>query len=124
MSTAIIRTVKSAGASLAGKRTRIPKAAMTLTPAAVQRLQQLVKGPDPKLIRVAVKNKGCAGLSYVLEYAKEKGKFDEEINQDGVTVLIDSKSLFKMLGSEMDYVQDKLSSKFVFNNPNIKESCG
>ncbi|CAG8669641.1 14808_t:CDS:2, partial [Acaulospora colombiana] len=122
MSASAVRTLKNAGASLAGKRSRIQKAAMTLTPAAVYRLQQLVEGPDPKLIRVAIKNKGCAGLSYVLEYAKEKGRFDEEINQDGVTVLIDSKSVFKILGSEMDYVQDKLSSRFVFNNPNIKES--
>ncbi|CAG8440376.1 7605_t:CDS:2 [Ambispora gerdemannii] len=106
------------------KRMRSMKAALTLTPAAVNRLRQLVRDPDPKLIRVAVKNKGCAGLSYVLEYTKNKGKFDEEVTQDGVTVLIDSKSLFKMLGSEMDYVEDKLSSKFVFNNPNVKESCG
>ncbi|RIB18996.1 hypothetical protein C2G38_2183032 [Gigaspora rosea] len=116
-------TAVRAATSLAN-RSRLQKAAMTLTPAAVTKLQEFVKGPEPKLIRVAVKNKGCAGLSYVLEYAKEKGKFDEVINQDGVTVLIESKSLFKMLGSEMDYVEDKLSSKFVFNNPNVKESCG
>ncbi|RIA97243.1 hypothetical protein C1645_796024 [Glomus cerebriforme] len=95
-----------------------------MTPAAVNRLRQLIEGPDPKLIRVAVKNKGCAGQSYVLEYAKVKGKFDEVVNQDGVKVLIDSKSLIKVLGTEMDYVKDKLSSKFVFNNPNVKENCG
>ncbi|RHZ86654.1 hypothetical protein Glove_48g106 [Diversispora epigaea] len=120
----VSNTLKVAGNSLAAKRSRPPRVAMTLTPAAVNRLKQLVQGPDPKLIRVAVKNKGCAGLSYALEYTKEKGKFDEEIRQDGVTVLIDSKSLFKMLGSEMDYVENRLSSKFVFNNPNVKESCG
>ncbi|CAI2175440.1 6011_t:CDS:2 [Funneliformis geosporum] len=113
-------TLKTAG-SLATKRN---KAAMTLTPSAVNQLRQLIDGPEPKLIRVAVKNKGCAGQSYVLEYTKEKKKFDEVVNQDGVTVLIDSKSLFKMLGSEMDFVEDRLSSKFVFNNPNVKESCG
>ncbi|CAH1758088.1 21389_t:CDS:2 [Entrophospora sp. SA101] len=83
------------------------KAALTITPSAVKRLRQLVEGPDPKLIRVAVKNKGCAGLSYDLELTKEKGKFDEVVTQE-----------------EMDYVEDKLSSKFVFNNPNVKESCG
>ncbi|CAG8451078.1 6861_t:CDS:2 [Ambispora leptoticha] len=116
--------IKLSATATAQKRMRPIKAAMTLTPSAVNRLRQLVQGPDPKLIRVAVKNKGCAGLSYVLEYTKDKGKFDEEVTQDGVTVLIDSKSLFKMLGSEMDYVEDKLSSKFVFKNPNIKESCG
>ncbi|CAG8496579.1 14843_t:CDS:2 [Funneliformis caledonium] len=110
-------TLKMAG-SLGAKR---KKAAMTLTPSAVNRLRQLIDGPEPKLIRVAVKNKGCAGQSYVLEYTKEKKKFDEVVSQD---VLIDSKSLFKMIGSEMDFVEDRLSSKFVFNNPNVKESCG
>ncbi|CAH1762807.1 20604_t:CDS:2 [Entrophospora sp. SA101] len=105
------------------KKPHIQKAVMTITPPAIKRLRQLLEGPDPKMNRVAVKNKGCAGLSYALEYAKEKGKFDEVVTQN-VTVLIDSKSLFKMLGSEMDYLEDKLSSKFVFNNPNVKESCG
>ncbi|CAG8637685.1 13501_t:CDS:2 [Rhizophagus irregularis] len=94
------------------------------TPSAVNRLRQLVEGPDPKLIRVAVKNKGCAGQSYVLEYTKEKGQHDEIVKQDGVTVLVEHKSLFKLIGSEMDYVKDRLSSKFVFNNPNVKENCG
>ncbi|PKY49712.1 hypothetical protein RhiirA4_323512 [Rhizophagus irregularis] len=108
----------------ASRKGRVQKAAMTLTPSAVNRLRQLVEGPDPKLIRVAVKNKGCAGQSYVLEYAKEKGQHDEIVKQDGVTVLVEHKSLFKLIGSEMDYVKDRLSSKFVFNNPNVKENCG
>ncbi|CAG8566137.1 12291_t:CDS:2 [Dentiscutata heterogama] len=75
-------TVVRAATSLA-KRPRLQRAAMTLTPAAVNKLREIVEGPEPKLVRVAVKNKGCAGLSYVLEYAKEKGKFDEVIKQDG-----------------------------------------
>ncbi|KAG9298863.1 hypothetical protein G9A89_015884 [Geosiphon pyriformis] len=124
MSVATATTISSLASNIAAKRLRPTRAAMTLTPKAVERLRKLVQGPDPKLIRVAVKNKGCAGLSYVLEYTKDKGKFDEVVQQEDVTVLIDSKSLFKMLGSEMDYVEDKLSSKFVFNNPNAKESCG
>ncbi|CAG8745736.1 17429_t:CDS:2, partial [Racocetra fulgida] len=62
-------------AATLSRRSRLSKAAMTL-------LRQFVEGPEPKLIRVAVKNKGCAGLSYVLEYAKEKGRFDEVITQD------------------------------------------
>ncbi|CAJ0625865.1 9334_t:CDS:2 [Entrophospora sp. SA101] len=93
------------------KKPHIQKAVMTITPPAIKRLRQLLEGPDPKMNRVAVKNKGCAGelflvlsfsLSYALEYAKEKGKFDEVVTQN----------------------EDKLSSKFVFNNPNVKESCG
>ncbi|CAG8506519.1 803_t:CDS:2 [Paraglomus brasilianum] len=128
MPASIFRAMTSRGlktvATQAPSRFKARKAAMTLTPAAVDRLRRLIDGPNPKLIRVAVKNKGCAGLSYDLEYTKEKGKFDEVVTQDGVTLLIDSKSLFKMIGSEMDYVEDKLSSKFVFNNPNVKEACG
>lgn len=97
---------------------------MTLTPSAVSQLRTLLDSPDPKLIRVGVKNRGCSGLAYSLEYVEEPGKFDEEVVQDGVRVLIDSKALFSIIGSEMDWVEDKLSARFVFNNPNIKEQCG
>jgi iron-sulfur cluster assembly protein len=68
---------------------------------------------------VGVRNRGCSGLSYHLEYVDKPGKFDEEVTQDGVKVLIDSKALFSIIGSEMDWVEDKLSARFVFNNPNI-----
>ncbi|KAF8454571.1 hypothetical protein BGX38DRAFT_1249397 [Terfezia claveryi] len=100
------------------------KAAMTLTPSAVSQLRTLLDSPGPKLIRVGVKNRGCSGLAYNLEYVETPGKFDEEVVQDGVRVLIDSKALFSIIGSEMDWVEDKLSARFVFNNPNIKEQCG
>ena len=80
-----------------------------------------MNSPDPKLIRVGVKNKGCSGLSYHLEYTDKPEKFDEEVVQDGVRVLIDSKALFSIIGSEMDWVEDKLSARFVFNNPNISK---
>lgn len=63
-------------------------------------------------------------MAYNLEYVEKPGKFDEEVVQDGVRVLIDSKALFSIIGSEMDWVEDKLSARFVFNNPNIKEQCG
>jgi len=98
------------------------KAAMTLTPSAVSQLRTLLDSPDPKLIRVGVKNRGCSGLAYNLEYVETPGKFDEEVVQDGVRVLIDSKALFSIIGSEMDWVEDKLSARFVFNNPNISKS--
>lgn len=97
------------------------KSAMTLTPAAVTQLRTLLDSPDPKLIRVGVKNRGCSGLAYHLEYVEKPGKFDEEVVQDGVRVLIDSKALFSIIGSEMDWVEDKLSARFVFKNPNISK---
>ncbi|KAJ7151588.1 hypothetical protein C8R46DRAFT_1007569 [Mycena filopes] len=103
---------------------RATKAALTITPEAVVRLRALMNGPTPQLIRIGVRNKGCAGLSYHLEYVEKPGKFDEVVEQDGVRVLIDSKALFSIIGSEMDWAEDPLSSKFAFKNPNIKDACG
>ncbi|KAF8665146.1 hypothetical protein AX16_000612 [Volvariella volvacea WC 439] len=94
------------------------------TPTAVTRLRNLLSGPTPQLIRIGVRNKGCAGLSYHLDYVEKPGKFDEVVEQDGVKVLVDSKALFSIIGSEMDWTEDPLSSKFTFKNPNIKDSCG
>ncbi|MCJ1231738.1 Iron-sulfur assembly protein 1 [Toensbergia leucococca] len=97
---------------------------MSLTPSATTQLRNLLALPEPKLIRVGVKNRGCSGLAYSLEYVEKPGAFDEEVEQDGVKVLIDSKALFSIIGSEMDWVEDKLNQRFVFRNPNIKEQCG
>jgi len=65
-------------------------------------------------------------MSYHFDYIKpeEAGRFDERVQQDGVEVLIDSRALFSIIGSEMDWKEDRLSAKFVFNNPNIKDECG
>ncbi|KAK6845302.1 hypothetical protein PG990_003658 [Apiospora arundinis] len=106
------------------RKLRPRKAAMKLTPTAVAHLRNLVEGPEPKLIRVGVRNRGCSGLAYHLEYVDKPAAFDEEVVQDGVKVLIDSKALFSIIGSEMDWVEDKLNERFVFRNPNIKEECG
>ncbi|KAF3481335.1 iron-sulfur assembly protein [Arthroderma uncinatum] len=103
---------------------RARKAAVTLTPTALSKLRDLVSQPDPRMIRIGVKNRGCSGLSYNLEYVEKPAAFDEVIEQDGVKVLIDSKALFSIIGSEMDWHEDPLSSRFVFNNPNIKDECG
>ncbi|CAM1509298.1 Fc.00g030370.m01.CDS01 [Cosmosporella sp. VM-42] len=100
---------------------RARKAAMQLTPAAVEQLRNLLDQPEPKLIKVGVKNRGCSGLAYHLEYVEKPGAFDEEVVQDGVKVLIDSKALFSIIGSEMDWAEDKLNQRFVFRNPNISE---
>ncbi|EDO34948.1 predicted protein [Nematostella vectensis] len=101
------------------------KAALTLTPSAVNKVKTLLSSqPDAIALKVGVRQRGCNGLSYTLEFATEKGKFDELVTQDGVKVLIDSKAQLSLLGTEMDFVEDKLSSEFVFNNPNIKGTCG
>lgn len=97
------------------------KAPITLTPHAVTQLQALFDQPESKMIRVGVKNRGCSGLAYHLEYVEKPGAFDEAVEQDGVKVLIDSKALFSIIGSEMDWMEDKLSARFVFRNPNISK---
>ncbi|KAM7432086.1 Iron-sulfur cluster assembly 1 mitochondrial [Porites harrisoni] len=101
------------------------KAAITLTPAAIEKLKTLLNtDAGNTALKIGVKQKGCNGMQYTLDYAKEKGKFDEEVNQDGVKIFIDSKAQLSLLGTEMDYTESKLSSEFVFNNPNIKGTCG
>ncbi|KAG9229689.1 Fe-S cluster assembly protein SufA [Amylocarpus encephaloides] len=106
------------------RKLRARKAAMSLTPDAVKQLKTLLDQPRPKLIKVGVRNKGCSGLTYHLDYVEKPDVLDEAVEQDGVKVLIDSKALFSIIGSEMDWVEDKLSQRFVFTNPNIKEQCG
>lgn len=98
------------------------KAAMKLTPSAVGQLRDMLEGPDPKLIKVGVRNRGCSGLAYHLDWVDKAGPFDEVVEQDGVKVLVDSKALFSIIGSEMDWVEDKLAQRFTFKNPNISKS--
>ena len=75
-------------------------------------------------VRVSVKSGGCAGMSYVMEYAKEAKPNDEIIEDKGVKVLIDPKAIMYLLGTEMDYKKEEFSSTFVFKNPNETERCG
>ena len=100
--------------------------AMTLTDAAADRIRALLanRGKPAVGIRVGVRSRGCSGLTYTLEYADEKGKFDEIVEDKGVTVLIDPKATMFIIGTEMDYVEDKLQSGFTFRNPNEKGRCG
>ena len=75
-------------------------------------------------VRIGVKSGGCAGMSYVMEYAKEAKKNEEVIEDKGVKVFIDANAVMYLLGTEMDYKKDKFSSQFVFKNPNETERCG
>lgn len=100
------------------------KALISLSANAREHLVALLNQPEPKLIRIGVRNRGCSGLTYNLEYVDAPGKFDEIVEQDGVKVVIDSKALFSIVGSEMDWIDDKLSSRFIFKNPNSKGTCG
>ncbi|KAI0906522.1 hypothetical protein F4823DRAFT_606885 [Ustulina deusta] len=97
------------------------KAALKLTSMAVDQLRQLLDQPEPKLIKVGVRNRGCSGLAYHLEYVDKPATFDEVVEQDGVKVVIDSKALFSIIGSEMDWIEDKLNQRFIFRNPNISK---
>jgi len=114
----------------APKPTRRPlrprPAAMALTATAVERVRALLdkRGKPSAGIRIGVRTKGCSGLSYTLEYADAKGPADEVVEQDGVTILIDPKASMFIFGTEMDYVEEKLQTGFVFRNPNEKGRCG
>ena len=102
------------------------KQAITLTDNAASRIKDIMSKDDNKSlgVRVGVKSGGCAGMSYVMEYAKEINPNDEVIEDKGVKVLIDPKAIMYLLGTEMDYKKEELSSTFVFKNPNETERCG
>ena len=127
---AINTTAPNAEAAAAGAKPRPARrprpAAINLTAAAVERVKALLeKRNKPSVgIRIGVRTKGCSGLSYTIEYADAKGPADEVVEQDGVTVLIDPKATMFILGTEMDYVEEKLQTGFVFRNPNEKGRCG
>src|SRR5579864_4632976 len=102
------------------------KQAMTVTDEAAARIQALLarRGKPSVGVRIGVRARGCSGLSYTLEYADEKGRFDEIVEDKGVTILVDPKAAMFIIGTEMDWVEDKLQSGFAFHNPNEKGRCG
>ncbi len=102
------------------------KAPISMTEAAAERVKALLdkRGKPSAGIRIGVRTKGCSGMSYTLEYADEKSQFDEVVEMNGVTVLIDPKASMFIFGTEMDWVEDKMQSGFVFRNPNEKGRCG
>jgi len=97
---------------------------VTLTDAAAARVQEIMaKGAKPYL-RVGVNNGGCAGMEYTMAYAEAPGPFDELVEDKGVNILVAADAVMFLLGSEIDYETTRLSSKFVFRNPNQTDACG
>ena len=99
---------------------------MSVTPAAAERAKALIdsRGKPTAGIRIGVRTKGCSGLSYTLEFADKQEPMDEVVEADGIKILIDAKASLFLIGTEMDYEEEKLKSGFVFRNPNEKGRCG
>ena len=99
---------------------------MHLTDAAAERIRalQAASGKEVEAVRIGVKNGGCAGMEYTMEYAEARKPHDEVIEDKGVTLLIDPTAVMFLLGTEMDYRTDRMRSGFVFNNPNQTSACG
>jgi iron-sulfur cluster assembly protein len=99
---------------------------MKLTDAAAVRVKEIMSNADKPVIglRIGVKNGGCAGMEYTMEWAEDQKPFDEVVEDKGVKVLVDAKAMMFLLGTEMDFQQTTLKSGFVFNNPNQVSACG
>ena len=99
---------------------------MKLTDAAAARVKEIMSNADKPVVglRIGVKNGGCAGMEYTMEWAEDQKPFDEVVEDKGVKVLIDAKAMMFLLGTEMDFQQSVLKSGFVFNNPNQVSACG
>ena len=97
-----------------------------LTEAAAARLQEIMANADGKYLglRVGVTNGGCAGMSYTMDYASDTKPFEEVMEDKGVKIFIDPKAILFLIGTELDFVKEKLGARFVFNNPNQTSACG
>jgi iron-sulfur cluster assembly protein len=120
-------TDTSKPAAPAAPRPRRPRPQlMTVTPLAGERIQGMIEGRGKPTagIRIGVRTKGCSGLSYTLEFADKQEPMDEVIEAHGIKLLVDPKASLFLIGTEMDYEEEKLKSGFVFRNPNEKGRCG
>jgi iron-sulfur cluster assembly protein len=114
-------------AAPAAPRPRRPRPKqMTVTPLAAERVKALIdgRGKPTAGVRIGVRTKGCSGLSYTLEFADKQEPMDEVIEAEGIKLLVDPKASLFLIGTEMDYEEEKLKSGFVFRNPNEKGRCG
>ena len=107
---------------MAGSRLKL----MSFTDAAAARIRFIMENAEKPIaaIRVGVKNGGCAGMSYTIDYAESLAPHEDVVEDKGVKVVIDPKALMFLIGTEMDYKTDKFTSQFVFNNPNETSACG
>ena len=99
---------------------------VSLTPAAADRVREIIARSESPIagLRVGIKNGGCAGQEYVLDYSQEIGPLDEVVTDQGVTILVEPSAVLFLLGTVVDYEVTRLSSKFVFRNPNQTDACG
>ena len=104
----------------------MPAPIVTISDNALKRMNALLesRGKPSAGVKVGIRTRGCSGLSYTIEYADEISKFDEVVERDGIKLLIDPKAVMFLIGTEMDFVEEKLKSGFVFRNPNEKGRCG
>ena len=99
---------------------------ITLTDAAAAQMKEIMAGADEKFVgvRIGVRNGGCAGMEYEMSYATEMKPLEEVVEENGVKIFIDPKAILFLIGSNIDFVAEKLSQRFVFNNPNQTDACG
>jgi iron-sulfur cluster assembly protein len=120
-------TTEAAKPAAVAPRPRRPRPqVMSVTPAAAERVKALIdkRGKPTAGIRIGVRSKGCSGMSYTLEYAEQQEPMDEVVETEGVKLLIDPKASLFLIGTVMDFEEDKLKAGFVFRNPNEKGRCG
>jgi iron-sulfur cluster assembly protein len=102
-----------------------PKA-LRLTEAAAEQMRVAMAGASKPVVgvRIGLKNAGCAGMTYTMDYAEQQNPLDEVVEDKGIRILIDPKAILFLIGTEMDFVRDKMQARFVFNNPNQTSACG
>lgn len=105
-------------------RHRVKQSALQVTQAAAHKIKELLNERHKDYLQLGVQRTGCSGLAYTLKYVDERGPREELVEAHGVRILIEPNALMKVVGTRLDYHQDKLKSEFVFMNPNVVGMCG